>query len=862
MALKNEKGGSLQKTQAFALILASLIPLIIATFFTLLIIMISVRNETAKETNTLNSTVNYQINQFFTVPSVMMYQLKGMLEINEEIHSHQDTDAHLNLSLDAVPFFNRIMVLDHEGKVLHLVPFNEDFLEMDFSKQPFFKEGFQRGEIRWSPIFISSITGKPLIAATIDFKFGKIVGYINIAHLIELVGDIEISHGGYAVVTDQDGTMIVHPDKLLMEQRVNISNEEAVIRAVNGEKGELTVRKDNHTFLCAYSQVSNFNWILLVYQDKKELYSTIYLLIKLILVILTITIGTSIIMSLYISKRILHPLDLLNKITEKIGIGEYDSFFWKKSYKEFDSLADNYSRMVQAVKTRENEIDNLRRHLSSIIDSMPSLVIGVDSEFSITLWNKRAQEVIKIKSEEAVGQKIMDVFPFLEDYRDMIVKCLYQQEILSLNKIKSENIELGSYIDILMFPLISNDKKEVGIRIDDMTSIVNSELIIQQSDKLNSLGKLSAGISHDLNNMLTPILGYGELLEDKLKNDPESVAFTIQIQEAAMKAQKLVRQLLVFSKKQQLNYNNVNINQLLGGFKKLLDHSLPENIDISYILKEALPPIRADEGQLEQVVMNLSINGRDAMPDGGDLTFETDYIRLEKPLNNQWKWRGPEDFVTLAISDTGFGMSDETLSRIFEPFYSTKGRKGTGLGLSMVYGIIEQHNGYISVQSELLKGTKFTFFLPVVAESNPLLQESQENKKEIITHGGKILLVEDDFQVIELIKTFLQKEKFHVVPAKNGFDALSIFEKDIEAFDLVLTDVIMPKISGRELVQKLREKKSDLPVVFMSGYTDNIVSEKEWDGDFTAFIEKPFKFNDLLDVILRISGKSKTTDTV
>jgi PAS domain S-box-containing protein len=370
------------------------------------------------------------------------------------------------------------------------------------------------------------------------------------------------------------------------------------------------------------------------------------------------------------------------------------------------------------------------------------------------------------------------------------------------------------------------------------------EAQLQQSQKLESIGRLAGGVAHDLNNLLSPILGYAEmLLQDAARNDPRRDSLD-QIVKAGNRARDLVRQLLAFSRKQTLEFKSVDLNQLIRGFQKLLHRTMRENISIRPLLDESLPRIMGDVGQLEQVIMNLAVNSQDAIAGEGILTLETRKEHLEKQeMEDHTVVSG--EYAVLVVRDTGCGMDEETRRHIFEPFYTTKGRdKGTGLGLSTVYGIVKQHKGYIDVHSEPDKGTEFTIFFPAfegdVAEEEPISHETDATGTETI------LFAEDNRQVRELTTTILKREGYRVLAAESGEQALELLKGHEGAVALLLTDVIMSGMNGRELADRVRTISPETRILFMSGYTDDTIAEHGVIKEGIMFLHKPFSVKVLL----------------
>lgn len=361
---------------------------------------------------------------------------------------------------------------------------------------------------------------------------------------------------------------------------------------------------------------------------------------------------------------------------------------------------------------------------------------------------------------------------------------------------------------------------------------------LRQAQKMESIGKLAGGIAHDFNNLMTAVTGYSDLvlrsnLEASLRMQVE------EIKKAGDRAASLTRQLLAFSRKQMLQPKMLDLNQVVKGMIKMLPRLIGEHIDMSLKLDTEVGPIKADPGQIEQVILNLAVNARDAMTQGGRLMIETANVRFTERVQKAGAIIEPGRYVMLAISDNGCGMDEETLEYIFEPFFTTKGvGKGTGLGLSTVYGIVKQSDGHVWVYSEIDKGTTFKIFLPRVDEPETI---GEETESVTVPHGKEtILLVEDEEQVRNLSKEILESYGYSVLTAANGSDGLHTGEEFKGRIDLVLTDVIMPQMSGRELINKWKVLRPDSKVLYMSGFTDDAIIHHGVLDDGVFFLQKPF----------------------
>jgi len=361
-----------------------------------------------------------------------------------------------------------------------------------------------------------------------------------------------------------------------------------------------------------------------------------------------------------------------------------------------------------------------------------------------------------------------------------------------------------------------------------------------QSQKMEAIGRLAGGVAHDFNNVLTVILGYNGMVMDELGDQPRLLEKAAEVQRAAERAAGLTKQLLAFSRRQILQPSLLDLNEVVNNMEKLLRHVIGEDIDFATRLDPALCPVRADATHLDQVVMNLVINARDAMPNGGKLTIETANVVLDEAYAQSHAGIVPGHYVHIAVSDTGHGMSEDTQRKIFEPFFTTKEvGKGTGLGLSIVYGIVKQNGGDIWVYSQEGKGTTFKIHLPAVTDQHAT-KLPVSSRGPTLAQAEVVLLVEDDANVRKLVEGVLREHGFQVVASENVVEAIALCKERDAAIDLLLTDVVMPDMSGPELAEELAKLRPGLKVVYMSGYADNAVVRHGVLKPGAAFIEKPF----------------------
>jgi signal transduction histidine kinase/ActR/RegA family two-component response regulator len=418
----------------------------------------------------------------------------------------------------------------------------------------------------------------------------------------------------------------------------------------------------------------------------------------------------------------------------------------------------------------------------------------------------------------------------------------------------------GSRVPILVGVAMLDDSNCIAF-VTDLTARKQAEAALRrteeqlrQSQKMEAIGVLAGGVAHDFNNILSVILGFSEIvLQDLPENDPMR-ADVHEIREAGQRAAALTRQLLAFSRQQVIDPQVLDLNDIIKNMDRMLRRIIREDVELTTIPFPDLRRCKSDAGQIEQIIMNLVVNARDAMPEGGRLTIETGNVELDEAYARTHFGVTPGRYVMLAVSDTGTGMDKATQARIFEPFFTTKEKgKGTGLGLSTVFGIVEQSGGSVWVYSELGTGTTFKVYLPVTDDA----PEAVSPQTAVTTLRGKetILLVEDEDQIRHLAKEILQRHGYRVIECRNGGEALLTCEQYTGTIDLLLTDVVMPQMNGKQLADRLASLRPDLKRLFMSGYADGALVGALAAG--SAFLQKPLTPTTLLRSVRQVLDASE-----
>lgn len=374
---------------------------------------------------------------------------------------------------------------------------------------------------------------------------------------------------------------------------------------------------------------------------------------------------------------------------------------------------------------------------------------------------------------------------------------------------------------------------------------------LRQAQKMEAIGQLAGGISHDFNNLLTVITGYSTLALQKVGSNHQAAKDIEQVINAGERATALIRQLLAFGRRQILDPQPINVNIFIASIQKILSRLIGENISLTTELSMDLSMVLADPSQIEQIIMNLVINARDAMERGGVITIETSNQTIDSMFVRHNRGAIEGDYVVITVRDTGMGMSDEVINRIFEPFFTTKAESGTGLGLATVYGIVKQNNGYIQVISQVGIGTEFKVHIPRLMNQHPEngTPDTSTSISKLERGDGLILVVEDDQTVLDLAAVSLRLQGYDVLTATGPLDALRIFDRAGEKINLVLTDIMMPDMSGPEMAREMRLKHPDIKLLFMTGYSEERLNTFDFPGEQIPFLTKPFSPVDLAKLV-------------
>ncbi len=493
--------------------------------------------------------------------------------------------------------------------------------------------------------------------------------------------------------------------------------------------------------------------------------------------------------------------------------------------------------------------EETRNRLAAIVESCGDAIIGEDLSGTIVSWNRAAHRLFGYTSEEAVGKKVDMLIPA---DRQSEAARLFERSRRGEHVEPFETVRLRKDGSAMPVSLTVSPIRDANGQVSGTSGIARdltdqkraeaelrrSEEQLRQAQKMDAIGSLAGGVAHDFNNLMSVVVGYTNLMLAHLPEDAPDRKDIAEVLRAGEKAVALTRQLLAFSRRQVLQPAVLDLNQVVHGFEQMFRRLLGANIDLALVTHTPLGRVAADPSQIEQVIMNLVVNARDAMPRGGTLTIETSNRHIDASQAAQHIDLAPGPYVVLSVTDTGEGIEAAIRERIFEPFFTTKPvGKGTGLGLSTVFGIVRQSGGHVTLESTVGKGTTFQVLLPLCEQ--PVERSSVPVDVKGLEGSETILLVEDDEQVRKLTHAILRRSGYHVLEAQNPGEALILSEEYPDRIHLLLTDVIMPRVSGRTLSQRLWRERPDMKVLFMSGYADDPVGLQDVLDAGAAFYAKP-----------------------
>ena len=517
-----------------------------------------------------------------------------------------------------------------------------------------------------------------------------------------------------------------------------------------------------------------------------------------------------------------------------------------------DQISESYIilstlRDISAQKRADREIEKLHKHLQNIIESSPSAIITLDGSFTVTSFNSSAEEFFRIDRSRVLNRNLMESIPFFRKYSKWLEKTISRKQTFSLN---SESYLLGNseekYTNITFYPLLFEEKGSITIHLEEITGQVQLEQQLFQAQKLEALGTLASGFAHDFNNLLAGLFSYVSILKMQV-HEPEMSKTIDVIDDIAKKAATLVRQILTFSRSSRIHAQPVDIAGITSDVLTILASSIPPGITVHNNIPENSLPVLGDPSQLSQVLLNLLINAKDAMPDGGAITIDYFTLPEKEPANDS---RENPGMARLSITDTGIGIPPEVRPKIFDPFFTTKSKgKGTGLGLSTVYGILRNHKGDIEVTSTTGQGTRMDIYLPLAGEEAVVKHPEDEKTAtgKTIPENASILIIDDEEVICNALRDGLSRLGYTVHTAENGEKGLEIYKNN--SIQLVILDMIMQGLSGEETFDLLLKENNEVKVIVHTGFTHPDIQQRMKTKGALDVVHKPYDIMEMGELV-------------
>ena len=898
-------GKSLRLKLLFAFLLISLLPFGAASFMAYRTVRIEAEESVAREMAELSRATGQTVKLFMNQCVGDQLVWSDLIILREAIKFSEvrtEADYTLKAMVKRYPYYDAVMVLDQSGNCV--VSTWQGFAGKDFSKSSYFlktkeKPVYVEGLRRDTQIARLSPESKGwTVSLSVPIKYeGKILGvlisFIKWSSIESMLAETSVGKTGFVFMVDHDRNLICHPsreyytqpiggpkiDLPLLDKALQNGERSAAITIHNVRSG----KKDYQIVGMAYPRweghLAGLGWQLVAGADTSETMAFLPAIIhNLTLVGICITLLV-LGFAFWSARRMVAPISALADRVSQVRSGDRTvDFSMVKADEELSPLIKAIEQYHLMVEQRTQELvrinEQLKREIQeriwaeeskreserryrSLFEESKDAIFLVKPEGEIIDVNKAGLELFGADKKRILEGNVLHYYKTPSD-REKLRSELDQKGFVREYPvtIKREN---GTERECQVTSSVFKDNQ--GVHLGYFTiarDVTESNLMERQlfhAQKMEAVGTLAGGIAHDFNNLLQVINGFAELAMIEVKEDSEVHAQLLQIKKAAHIAAELTQGLLMFSRRVESKLKPVNLNEELKKVVKMLERALPKTIEIHLDLFQPLSTVNADPAQLHQVIMNLAVNARDAMPSGGRLSLETRNVYLDEEYCRSHIDTAPGNYVALRVSDTGIGMDEKTKLHIFDPFFSTKEiSKGTGLGLSIVFGIIKNHGGNIICYSEPGRGTTFSLYLPIIE----MLEDSVEMEKEGPLPQGKetILLVDDEESVRNLASKILQRFGYSVLSAANGREGLNLFIKEKNRIDLVLLDLIMPEMNGRDCLREILRAAPRTKVIIASGYSaDGEIDHALEDGAITS-IKKPYLMRELLETVRNVLDES------
>jgi PAS domain S-box-containing protein len=852
----------LRKILSVQFILISALPFLLSALVGGLWLSRTIESQVRSQLHQMAEAISTQVERSVQGAFIQI-QSVGRIITNSDLNDH-DINHVLDSILNTDTAFKSLYVTDQTGRVLtagisatHRDQ-RQDLIGLDLSQNPVVREASRGTQVVWSDTYLSPVAGELVVAIAFPVADRIVMGEFSLASLSSHLERISREYELFTSILDRRGQIIADAAGQYTAQQLNISNLPLVSRGLASRtRITQTMTFENRTYMGSIMPIPDLDWLVLVAQPETIAYRPLTDLYRITGASTLITILVGIVLSFLLARRLASRFEALANHAHQVGIGDETGHWPPTNITEFRDLSCSLQVMADSIRERE-------RQMASLMSNLPGMVYSCepDSEHSLIFVSDMCNTLLGRSSSDLLRKPSTSLLSFVHpDDRQGLIREIREsassdRPFSTTHRVLSVTGEITWVLDQGGYTFDAQERSRLEGVMLNITEQKKAEAESQkleeqlrQSQKMESIGLLAGGVAHDFNNLLQVINGYTGLMLDETRDNEKLCRKIKEVSKAGERARTLVSQMLAFSRRHILEPHELDLNEVVQESVRFLKRLIGEHILVEVQPCAERAVIYADRGMIEQIIMNLCVNARDAMPGGGTLTLATDIRSLDDQEVESYRLDAAGPYVELRIADSGCGMNAETLSHIFEPFFTTKEvGKGTGLGLAMVYGLVQQHKGSISVSSQPGEGTTFQVFFPRSEEkSGNVPQKLAEDK--IVGGTETILLGEDDEMVRNYTQSILERAGYTVLVAKNGLEAVDYFRATQDCVDLILLDVVMPQMGGFEASQEIQKIRPGIKIVFVSGYNETPLHNQFTLDSNTILIQKPFVKKDILGKI-------------
>ena len=804
----------------------------------------SLEREVRSKNMALATSLASEVEIFLQEPLSLMQQMRDVLG-TPELLAEGAANSYLASVVSSYPFFEMVQHLDATGRVIHIAPLLEDYLGNDMSAQPYYRATLEEGTPYWSTTFISMRSGSPTLTISMQSTSGTmLVGYLNLNTLSEKVRKFGNQHQA-AVIVDRRGTVVAETYIGRVRQQFNLGFLEPVRQGLAGKEGTFIYLENGEEVMASVVRVDMTGWLIIFQQHRMDAFAPVENVKRTYLVGILLTLLFAIFIAVYIAKTTLRPFASLLTNVQRIGMGDYSTPSIHTGFEETMALDEQFRVMADAIKKREDSLRYSERRYRDLVESIPLGVQENDLHGIITYTNSAYEKIFECRPGAALGTPIWATEPTEQRQKELkeYIRHLVTDRPDPTPYISTARTYEGRIIDIQVDWQYRYDEHGGFIGfisvITDTTARKRLENELRQAQKMEAIGTLAGGIAHDFNNILAAILGYSELVAEKLPPGSREFENQKQVIRGCDRARDLIQHLLIFSRKQEHIKEPVHVAEVVSEAMRLLRATLPTTITFDLDIDMQADWIEADATQIHQVMLNLATNANHAMEkEGGILRVSLSNVTVtETDDDPPFTELAPGKYVELIVEDTGEGIDPEVMQRIFDPFFTTKETgKGTGMGLAVVHGIVSGHGGVINAATRQGGGTEFRMYFPAIARGEEVRAETAPLQLGQKQH---IMVIDDEEAIVRLNALRLESIGYRVTQVCDSREALTKFTSDPYQFDLVITDQTMPHITGYELAHKFLQLRPDMPILLCTGYSSIVDEERARAIGIRDFAMKP-----------------------